>query len=78
MATTIVKLFITLIMAVRIVPVTDHELYEVNGKEIYKEGENWIARVELSTQEKNAFSNYRKAVIDNSNFKKHTKATYQG
>lgn len=65
-------------MSVRIVPITDHKLYEVNGKEIYKEGNNWISRVELSSQEKNAFSNYRKAVIENANFKKHTKATYQG
>lgn len=74
----IVKFFKSLIMPVRIQPITDHELYEVNGKEVFKDGENWTARVELTTQEKAAFTNYRKAVINNKNFTKHTKATYNG
>lgn len=66
-------------MSIVINPISDHELYEVNGKEIYKDSnENWIAREEFTQQERNAFQNYRKAVIDNKNFKKHTKAEYKG
>lgn len=65
-------------MPVEIKPITDHEVYEVNGKEIYKDGNgNFISRDELTHNERMAFNNYRKAVIDNPNFKKHTKATYQ-
>ena len=64
---------------ITIVPITDHEVYEVKGKEIYKDSNgNWIAREEFTQQERNAFQNYRKAVIDNKNFKKHTKAEYKG
>ena len=66
-------------MSIVINPISDHELYEVNGKEIYKDSnENWIAREEFTQQERNAFQNYRKVVIDNKNFKKHTKAAYTG
>lgn len=65
-------------MSVQILPITDHERYEINGKEIYKDGQNnWIAREELTQQERNAFFNYKKAVIENKNFKKHTKATFK-
>ncbi len=65
------------IMSVTIQPKTDHESYLVNNKEVYKDSNgNWIARQELTTQENNAFSNYRKSVIENAAFKKHTKATY--
>ncbi len=61
-------------MSVVIVPIKDHESYEVNGKEIYKDSnDNWIAREEFTQQERNAFVNYRKAVIENKAFKKHTK-----
>ena len=64
-------------MSVTIQPKTDHESYLVNNKEVYKDSNgNWIARQELTTQENNAFSNYRKLVIENTAFKKHTKATY--
>lgn len=64
-------------MSVRIEPITDHESYSVNGKEVYKDSNsNWIQRQELTTQELNAFNNYKKAVIENKAFKKHTKATY--
>lgn len=64
-------------MSVTITPITDHESYSVNNKEIYKDSNgNWIAREELTTQENNAFSNYRKSVIENKAFKTHTKATY--
>lgn len=66
-------------MSIVINPISDYELYEVNGKEIYKDSNgNWIAREEFTQQERNAFQNYRKAVIDNKNFKKHTKAEYKG
>ncbi len=64
-------------MSVTIKPIIDHESYEVNGKEIYKDTNgNFVFRQELTTNEKTAFYNYRKAVIENKNFKKHTKATY--
>ena len=66
-------------MSIVIRPITDHEVYEVNGKEIYKDSNgNFIAREEFTQQERNAFTNYKKAVIENKNFKKHTKATYKG
>lgn len=60
-------------MSIAIIPITDHELYQVNNKEIYKDSNgNWITR-----QERNAFNNYKKAVIENKAFKSHTKATYK-
>jgi len=66
-------------MAVLIKPIVDHESYTVNGKEIYKDTNgNYVCRQEFSTNETNAFNNYKKAVIDNPAFKKHTKATYKG
>jgi hypothetical protein len=49
----------------------------VNGKEIYKDmNGNYVARIELTITEANAFNNYKKAIIDNPNFSKHTKAEY--
>jgi hypothetical protein len=64
-------------MSVRIEPKTDHESYSVNGKEVYKDNNgNWIQRQELTSQELNAFNNYKKTVIENPAFKKHTNATY--
>ena len=66
-------------MSVLIKPIVDHERYEVNNKEIYKDTNgNWIARQELTQQERNAFHNYKKAVIENKAFKTHTKAQYKG
>ena len=63
---------------IKIVPISDHELYEVNGKEVYKDSNgNWMFREELSIKERNAFNNYKKAVINNPNFKTHTKATFK-
>lgn len=63
---------------ITIVPITDHEVYEVNGKEIYKDSNgSWITREEFTQQERNAFHNYKKAVIENKAFKTHTKATYK-
>ena len=65
-------------MSIAITPITDHELYEINGKEIYKDTNgNWITRQEFTQQERNAFNNYKKAVIENKAFKTHTKATYK-
>lgn len=65
-------------MSVKIIPVVDHESYNVNGKEVYKDSNgNWIQRQELSTQETMAFNNYKKAVIENKDFKKHTKAEFK-
>lgn len=64
-------------MSVRIEPIEDHERYSVNGKEVYKDGNgNWLQHQELTTYEMNAFNNYKKAVIENKAFKRHTKATY--
>jgi hypothetical protein len=66
-------------MSVRITPLVDHESYSINNKEVYKDSNgNWIYRQELTSQEVNAFHNYKKAVIENKAFKKHTKATYKG
>ena len=65
-------------MSVVILLITDHERYQVNNTEVYKDSNgNWIARTELSQQERNAFTNYKKAVIENKAFKKHTKAAYK-
>lgn len=73
-----IEFFKSVNMSIAITPITDHELYEINGKEIYKDTNgNWIARQEFTQQERNAFNNYKKAVIENKNFKKHTKATYK-
>jgi hypothetical protein len=64
-------------MSITIKPIIDHERYEVNNKEVYKDTNgNWINRQEFTMMEKNAFNNYRKAVIENKAFKKHTNATY--
>ena len=72
------KLFGIVVMSIVIIPITDHEVYEVNGKEIYKDSNgNWIAREEFTQQERNAFTNYKKTVISNPNFKRHTMATYK-
>lgn len=64
-------------MSVKITPIEDHERYSVNNKEVYKDSNGkWIQRQELTSQEMSAFTNYKKAVIENKAFKKHTKATY--
>ncbi|AMA49433.1 hypothetical protein AWN65_08170 [Flavobacterium covae] len=63
---------------ITITPITDHEVYKVNGKEIFKNSYgNWFAPVELTTQERKAFEIYKTNVIENKNFKKHTRATYK-
>jgi hypothetical protein len=66
-------------MPVTIIQITDHEVYTVNGKTIYKDvNENWTCNVELSTKESMAFMNYRQLIIENKDVKKHTKSTYNG
>lgn len=63
---------------ITITPVTDHEEYTLNGHTIYKDHfGNWTCKVELSHKELLAFQLYRKRVIDNKAFKKHTKAVYK-
>ncbi|MBP4137428.1 hypothetical protein [Flavobacterium geliluteum] len=65
-------------MSVTIQPITDHEVYTVNGKTVYKNTiSEWTCNCEMTTTEKNAFKNYEKAVINNPAFKKHTKSTYK-
>ena len=65
-------------MGIRIKPIEDHVSYDVNGKKVFKDQNGkWIATVELTQQESNAFANYRKAVIENPAFNKHTTATYK-
>ena len=65
-------------MAIKIKPIKDHVSYDVNGKTIVKDRNgNWISAYELTQDESNAFANYRKAVINNPAFTKHTTATYK-
>jgi hypothetical protein len=66
-------------MAIIIIPIETHERYHVNDKEVHKDmNGNWIAIQELTTQERMAFNNYKKAVIENPAFKKHPRAEYKG
>ncbi len=60
-----------------IIPVIDHESYMINGKQIFKEGnDKYICRTELTHQEQQAWTRYYNQVINNVRFKKHCKATY--
>lgn len=64
---------------ITIKPITDHELYEVNGKEVYNDTNgNYISRVPFTVKEMSAFSNYKAIIIQNPNIKKHTRAIYKG
>ena len=55
------------------------EKYEVNGKIVYLDSEeNWVATQELTTNEKQAFENYRHIIIENEGLKSHPRATYRG
>jgi hypothetical protein len=66
-------------MSVTIVPITDHESYDVNGNIVFKDSlANWSCNIDLSDKELRAFRRYEKLVINNPAFKKHTKATYKG
>jgi hypothetical protein len=65
-------------MSIIIKPIQDHEIYEINGKEVFKDTNgNWIQNRILSDAENRAFRTYKKQVIDNPRFKRHTKATYK-
>jgi hypothetical protein len=65
-------------MTITIIPLTDHESYNVNGHTVYKDStEQWISRTDMSDMELRAFRRYKTAVIDNPRFKTHTKATYK-
>lgn len=64
-------------MTVTIIPIIDHEQYNVNGHIMYKDSNNnWNSRTDMSNTELTAFRDYKKLVIDNKSFKTHTKATY--
>jgi hypothetical protein len=63
---------------ITIIPHEDHQQYSVNGHTVYKDSnENYISRTEMSNAENTAFRRYKQLVIDNTAFKKHTKATYK-
>lgn len=65
-------------MTVTIIPLIDHEQYNVNGHIIYKDTNgNWISKTEISDVELRAFRRYKNQVIENPRFKKHTKSTYK-
>ncbi|PWA10944.1 hypothetical protein [Flavobacterium laiguense] len=66
-------------MSIEIIPIIDHESYKVNGHMMYKDhNENWISSSAMTDIELRMFRRYKKLVIDNPAFKKHTKATYKG
>lgn len=63
---------------ITIKPIVEHESYDVNGKEVYKDtNNNWVARQELTANESKAFSDHKRNVIDKLEVKKHPKATYK-
>lgn len=65
-------------MSVEIIPIKDHEEYTINGHLVYKDQfNNWTCKQDLSDTELRAFRRYEKLVINNTAFKKHTKATYK-
>lgn len=62
---------------VRIKPIVEHESYDVNGKEVYKDSNGqWIARQELTANESKAFREHKEKAIDNPEFKKHPEGSY--
>jgi len=62
---------------VEIIPKVDQKEYLVNGHLVHKDRfNNWTCKVDLSTKEMAAFKRYEKKVINNPQFTKHTKATY--
>jgi hypothetical protein len=65
-------------MTVTIIPIADHEQYNVNGHLVHKDSsERWHSRTGMSETELKAFRRYEKLVIDNPRFKKHIKSTYK-
>ncbi|WP_395075348.1 hypothetical protein [Flavobacterium sp.] len=66
-------------MSIKIIPIVDHESYDVNGNTVFLDGlGNWYCKAELSQRESNAFHNYKNAIIENKDIKKHTTSTYKG
>lgn len=64
-------------MSITIKPIVEHESYDVNGKEVYKDSSgNWLARQELTANESKAFSDHKRNVVDKPEVKKHPKASY--
>jgi len=73
----VLKLFKPLAMSIQIVPIEKNKEYLVNGKIVYHDQNySWIAKEELTEQEKQAFKNYKKLFID-SKAKTHTKSTFK-
>lgn len=65
-------------MNITILPLIDHESYNVNGHTVYKDtNDNWISKTDMSDNELRAFKRYKSQVIENPAFKTHTKATYK-
>jgi len=65
-------------MSVEIIPITDHEQYEVNGHMVYKDHlNNWSCKQDLSNKELQAFKKYEEVVIKNPRIKKHFKSIYK-
>lgn len=65
-------------ISITIIPLTDHESYNVNGHTVYKDSNNnWISQTDMSDNELRAFRRYKSQVIENPAFKTHTKATYK-
>lgn len=65
-------------VTITILPLEDHQQYNVNGHTVYKDSNGeYISRTEMSYSENTAFRKYKKLVIDNAAFKRHTKATYK-
>jgi len=65
-------------VTITIIPLTDHESYNVNGHTVYKDSnDNWVSRTDMSDNELRAFRRYKSQVIENPAFKTHPKATYK-
>lgn len=65
-------------VTITIIPLEDHQQYNVNGHTVFKDtNDNWVSRTEMSDNELRAFKRYEKLVINNTAFKKHTRATYK-
>ncbi|MDN3671666.1 hypothetical protein QWY99_01120 [Flavobacterium branchiarum] len=63
---------------ITIIPVEDHQQYNVNGHTVYKDSnDNFVSKTDMSDSELRAFRKYKQLVIDNPRFKTHTKATYK-
>ena len=66
-------------MTVTIIPLIDHEQYNVNGHTVFKDTNgDWISRTDMSTKELRAFKLYEEKIIGNPEFKTHIKSTYNG